>query len=252
MQKEIYTMHDFHLRWLRIIDLIASICLIIISTTVATAQSAERNAPTPITSNVITGEEDGRAFAHYYSFTAGPGELVMKVDGKTDRYSTGFTVRLFDLDGRRLERIGLVADRLGVQETKRLRLARKQSMLIEVAGGANRLVRNFSYTIRLDGVIELPAALDEAMTPAGTSSETSSTPTTPSSGAPVEPTPGTPVEAPAESTSSTTASGSSGVRLPFRFGEISFPATGKLFIEMKDGTVTELDLRQVQRITIRP
>jgi len=59
----------------------------------ATAQSKDKDKPTPITSNQVSGvskKQDTREL--YYSFTAGPGELVVTLDvqglsGRADRES---------------------------------------------------------------------------------------------------------------------------------------------------------------------
>jgi len=59
----------------------------------AAAQSKDKNKPTPITSTEVSGtsgKQDNREF--YYSFTVGPGELVVTLDveglsGRVDRES---------------------------------------------------------------------------------------------------------------------------------------------------------------------
>jgi hypothetical protein len=59
----------------------------------AAAQSRDKDKPTPVTSNAVSGssrKEDRREL--YYSFTAGPGELVVTLDveglsGRVDRES---------------------------------------------------------------------------------------------------------------------------------------------------------------------
>src|SRR6187455_699581 len=69
---------------------------------VAIGQSEDRDSPTPVSSNVIEGEGDGKATTYYYSFSAGPGDLKVTVDGKTDNYSSPLRVKLSDEDGKEL------------------------------------------------------------------------------------------------------------------------------------------------------
>jgi hypothetical protein len=63
----------------------------------AAAQSKDKTKPTPMTSTQVSGasrKEDGREL--YYSFTAGPGELVVTLDvqGLSGRVDAGSLVRL--------------------------------------------------------------------------------------------------------------------------------------------------------------
>lgn len=62
---------------------ILSLLLVIAATSVAVAQSGDRDHPTPINSNELRGvlNSDGGEF--FYSFTAGPGPLTITVEVKS-------------------------------------------------------------------------------------------------------------------------------------------------------------------------
>jgi hypothetical protein len=49
----------------------------------AAAQSKDRDHPTPLKSNELTGDLDNSGNEYFYSFIAGPGELTLTVDVKS-------------------------------------------------------------------------------------------------------------------------------------------------------------------------
>ena len=64
------------------------------------AQSQDRENPTPLAANTITGSGVGKKVEYYYSFTAGPGEIVVTIDLKAKAGSTNADVEIFDADSK--------------------------------------------------------------------------------------------------------------------------------------------------------
>jgi hypothetical protein len=77
-----------------------SLLIAVTMTAMALAQSSDRDHPTTLKSNEITGDVDGTGGEYFYSFTAAPGELVITADAKGGADS-GATIgfELFNQDG---------------------------------------------------------------------------------------------------------------------------------------------------------
>src|SRR6187549_2088474 len=124
----------------------------------ATAQSKDKDKPTPITSNQVSGvskKQDTREL--YYSFTAGPGELVVTLDveglsGRSDRESL---VRLtfFDQDSHEVGKFhrqsGLNGD--NKRQVEKYNLTKQTSLVMRVTfeAGASK------YKVGLSGDVSL-------------------------------------------------------------------------------------------------
>jgi len=92
----------------------------------AAAQSKDRDNPTPITSNPVSGssrKDDRREF--YYSFTAGPGELVVTLDveGLSGRVDSLSLVRLTFYD-KEFHEVGKFARQSGLNGERKRQVER--------------------------------------------------------------------------------------------------------------------------------
>lgn len=76
--------------------LIFTLLLIVGATGFAFAQSTNRDHPTPLRSDEITGDLNGNEIEYFYSFTAGGRELTLTVDVKSSDGTTGTNFELLD------------------------------------------------------------------------------------------------------------------------------------------------------------
>lgn len=129
--------------------------LLVIAAVPATAQSSDPDSPSPLTSNVIEGEGDGQAVVYYYRFAAGPGEVKITVDAKTDYYSTPFVVDLLDEDGKQLEQIYVVATGSGKREVKQHKFLRQMPAILRLSTREDKEVKSLTYKIKLEGEVGL-------------------------------------------------------------------------------------------------
>jgi len=120
---------------------------------VVNAQSEDQDNPTPLTSNVITGEGDGKATTYYYSFTAGPGDVKVTVDGKTDNYSSPLRVKLMDENGKDLLDVYVVANNPSKREVGQRRFVRQQKVIMSVSMNDDAQVKLMSFKIKLDDAV---------------------------------------------------------------------------------------------------
>src|SRR5688500_14516300 len=109
-----------------------ALLLLAASVVPSAAQSSDPDSPTPLTSNVIEGEGDGEAAVYYYRFAAGPGEVKVTVDAKTDYYSTPLEIQLSDRDGKELENIYVVATGAGKREVKWHKYMRQMPVVLRI------------------------------------------------------------------------------------------------------------------------
>ena len=227
----------------------------------AAAQSEDRDSPTALALNVVEGEGDGRAATHYYSFTAGPGDVKVTVDGKTDNYSSPLRVKLSDEDGRELLDVYVVANKPPKRETGQRRFVRRQKVVLSVSMNDDPQVKLLSYRVRLDGAVTFegaPAPDASAAPPVAYQVGATQTPaqaTEPSAAATPAAEASIATEPAAATEQSAAASGKNKQLvkgLLNAIGErLNVPAAGNLRVEMKDGTVQEFDLTKVKKILVR-
>ena len=133
----------------------------------APAQSKDKNTPTPMTSNQVSGasrKEDRREL--YYSFTAGPGELVVTLDvqGLSGRVDSLSLVRLtfYDQD---FHEVGTIERQSGLngenkRQVEKLNLSKETSLVMRLTfdAGASK------YKVGLSGAISAGKPADAAVT----------------------------------------------------------------------------------------
>ena len=75
---------------------VISLLLMIVATSAAVAQSADRDHPTPLNSDELRGVLQGNGGESFYSFTAGPGELTLTVEVKSREGTLAMPFELLD------------------------------------------------------------------------------------------------------------------------------------------------------------
>ena len=126
----------------------------------AAAQSKDRDHPTPVKSNEINGELDASGDEYFYSFLAGPGELIITVDVKS---STGQALLNFELLDKNAAAAILCCefaqaneDGESARNVKSVKLGKRQLVVLHVTVGKSG---RGTYRVRLSGAVafEKPA-----------------------------------------------------------------------------------------------
>ena len=199
----------------------ALVCFLalVVSTDAANAQSKDRDNPTRLTSNAISGlvDSDSRGNYYYYSFMAGPGEvsITLTVDpGRPPNDSIGFyeiytgvNFSLFDRNAAEIAgKTVITSQRTGSkQAVARVEVTRRQLVVLSVhiQDGYMHISVGGKYRIRIDGAVEF---------------------------------------------------GQNGSATPPTDSDISgcLPKQGTLIIKMKDGSKKIIDLSEAESVTVVP
>lgn len=172
----------------------------------AWCQSTDFSRPTPITEVPLTGEHDGsRDVAHFYTFEAGPGSILVTFDGHTTKYSSNAQTKLWDANRNPIGELGLTISTEPSSVTKRFNLAKRQRIILETDVHQDSTMGVMSYSVNISGAVQLarPAS-------AGDTAETDA------------------------------------ARSMAPAGHRS----GRLHLEMKDGTVRDFDMTAIRRIVV--
>lgn len=215
------------------------ICLVVLLVSVSVmvqAQSEDIDNPTPVTGNLISGEGDGKAQTIYYMFTAIPGDLKVTVDAKSDQYSTPVVVSLLDEDGKELLQVYNIAVGAGHREVKSRRFVRTQKVIVKIALREDAQVKLVSYKIKLDGAIQSTGVEGQLGTLNNEMNESTG-------------------QKSPQAQMQTSANGMmkkvGGLTITNPSGEkLTLPVNGKLLIELTDGSIQELDLTTVKKISV--
>jgi hypothetical protein len=222
----------------------------------AQSASTDRDNPTALTANEVRGAGINKNVQYYYTFLAGPGEVVLTTDAAAKSGSTFFEVEVFNLDAESLEVIRYGPTMTPERKVKRFQIAQQQPVLLRV----NLDTSAGNYMVRVGGVVQLdsaatlsptPSASDAGATvPLASSDPTAATPTS-------EGTLPVTTETSVTTTASTAGSAAGGKMSKFgkfwmRMGAASellgLSKIGKLKIDMKDGTSQEISLLKVKKI----
>jgi len=193
------------------------------------AQSTNRDDPTPLTSNEVSGNFDDPergAKEYFYSFTAGPGDLTITFDLKgRDRDASGSVAyELLPSNGSEGDPI-LCCEyaQTGGGTTGRsvanVKLTRRQNVILHLT---NSIYRGGSFNVRFSGA---PISFGGAAAGRGDGGNTGE---------------------------------DRGRGEGYGHGNnhggdpVEVPASGILHIRMKDGTVRDIDLSRVRSITVKP
>jgi hypothetical protein len=136
----------------------------------ASAQSTDRDNPTPLASNEIKGEGPGKDAEYYYSFTAGPGEVTITVDLKATAYSTAVRFELLDADSKQLLAHNMNATSARAERVvERVKVREKQTVILKLVLDSN----TGEYMVRLSGAVKFGGS---GPSPGGGSSDTPGNP----------------------------------------------------------------------------
>lgn len=219
----------------------------------ALAQSGDRDNPTPLASNMIKGTGTGKKVEYYYSFTAGPGEVIVTIDLKAKSGSTNADVEIFDGESEKVFYNYPGATSTSERHVKKFSLSSKQQLLLRLAFDRDA----GEYVIKLAGPVELAAPAptaetvmapaDSAAAPAPTEEATPPATDTPAP----DPSTATPIEG----STAKPGKGSKfdlGLNLMQTVGtHFGLPTSGMLHIVMKDGTTQDVDLSKVKSASVK-
>lgn len=138
------------------LNLILTAILALMLGLTAQAQSTDIDNPTPLTSNVITGENDGRAETLYYSFTATKGDVKITFDGKITDYSDLIYIDLLNEDGsEELLEISARANNAGNRTVGTKRFLSGQKVILRISIDKDALRGGLTYKIKIEGAVKL-------------------------------------------------------------------------------------------------
>lgn len=229
----------FHLKtraFSRCFNLLATISFILIAFVgSADAQSTDPDNPTPMTTNEVKGRwaRGSKAFSHFYSFVAGPGEVQVMFYFVTDEM-------MMQAGGQLLDASGLALTELNAYEQKSSQLSYDLVYGLATEAGV-RLVSRFNVKRRQKLTIRAFSALNNSAewggwykihVEGGNPSFTGDAPPT------------NPGNSATHLSANTTGSGISS--LP------CLPKSGKLRFVMNDGTIEEINLSNVREVMAKP
>ena len=211
--------------------------MIISSVGLANSQSKDRDKPTPLTSNVVSGtlSTDRGKESYYYSCIAGPGEvtITLTVDSATGSNLDQVQFDLYDEDEVRIaSQLARACCGKSGQAVARVNITRRQSVLLGISiseyhyGGGK-------YRIRLGGAVtfgqdtEENKRLEKKMLDEIAAMEVNDI---------FDPTPRLREESQSRNTDNPEC----------------LPKKGILYVRMKDGSIKSIDLSQVKEITLEP
>jgi len=248
-------------RWTTAI--VVSLLLLVTQADAANAQTAtstDRDNPAPLASNEIRGMGIGKNVEYFYTFLAGPGEIVLTTDVRAKEYSTYFETLLFNMDAKELGVIRYGPTMRSERRITRVQLGLQQPILLQVALDSSA----GEYMVRVGGAVQLDSAATLSPTPVqqGTSAsipivtiDTATPPVTTTDAVP--PVTADPTSSQPPVTDPTAAIAAGGTvskfqKLWMRLGAASellgLSKIGKLKIDMKDGTSQEISLLKVKKI----
>jgi hypothetical protein len=202
--------------------LLASILLL----PVATAQT---RTPTAVTTSIIEGKGDVNGVDDLYRFEAGPGDFTIAVEATTDYYSRQLELKLISANGREAGGVDVVASNATGRTSRTFHTKSHQPFTLSVHADRDASIKSLTYKVTLGGAVDAarPAEAPGAST---TDQQLTDVPTnTPPAMA-----------------------GRDAIAVSFTQtvnGLPALPASGVLRLEMKDGTITVIDLSRVSRLT---
>jgi hypothetical protein len=146
----------------RIGSALAVAAALVTSTTVVHAQSTDRDHPTRMTSSEIKGVGDGTLKEYFYTFVAGPGELVLTLDATAKSGYLNLSVELFDTDFKSVARVKMNEARPTFRQVERFNLPRAQPVIMQVSV-TSEIAR---YAVRVSGAVKFADSPTSAPAPA--------------------------------------------------------------------------------------
>jgi hypothetical protein len=140
---------------------IFAVLLVIVSAGTSAAQSTDRYNPTPLKSNELKADFSQDDPEYFYSFTAGPGEVIFTLDVKGATPSGGIPYfHLFTANGRELASFDKFAARNSSELlVKRVSFAKRQPVVLRIS----KPIGGGFYRLRISGAaaFEREAATDK-------------------------------------------------------------------------------------------
>lgn len=206
------------------LNLISLVILSLTFISTTQAQSTSQSNPTPITANEITAKGPSQETNYYYSFTGGPGEVMITLNIKAKQYSTFARLEVLDagLNTFATHNMNAATSAGPEQVMKKIELSKKQTIFLKLTLDGNLA----EYKIRLGGAVELNSP----------SSDNSS------------------VSAGNMTSQSANKDKLSNVDFSkIKLGQfINLPKSGTLVIQMNDGTTQEINLKNVKNVMVKP
>lgn len=219
---------------------IATTFLVIAACCLALGQSTDQANPTPLQSAelVIAGPQKANQ-QYYYSFPAGPGEVTLSISLKAKSSSTFAGIKVFDEELNTLAFHNMSAEKSPSMAKKTFEVGTKQTLLMSFTSDPSL----GEFKIKFGGAVEFGSS--------------SSLPA-PISGPPVATDNGQPSTSSGAENGSNEAPSAKVKNKSFVMSildaagqRFNIPANGKLRIEMKDGSIQEIDLTQVKKILVK-
>lgn len=132
--------------------------LILMLSPSSNAQSKDRDNPTRLTSNVISGSINAETYGdnYHYTFGAGPGEVTITLTVESEKglfNINSISYDLFDRDARRLGgKFVMASSGRSEQSVERITVSRRQPLLLRVIVQNNSGSGNFR--LRLSGAVD--------------------------------------------------------------------------------------------------
>ncbi len=209
-----------------------------------TAQSTNQSEPTQFSGNEYAGKGPSKETLYYFGFTGGPGEVSVRLEIKAKQYSTFARLEILDaeLDTLATHNMNAATTSGAQQVLKKINLDEKQTVLLKVTLDSNLA----NYKIAIGGAVQAAGSAPADTPP-------SDTPTPDTGGGGSTTTQPTASEASPGPTGSTGGNKFFNIDLgKFKLGQfINFPKTGTLVIQMKDGSIQEIDMASVKSVTVK-
>lgn len=132
---------------------VAALLLLVAAAGSTSAQSTDRNNPTPLRSDELKADFSQDDPEYFYSFTAGPGEVIFTLDVKGAAPGGGIPYfHLFNTDGRQLDSFDqFAAGNASEKLVKRVSFAKRQPVVMRIA----KPIGGGSYRLRIGGAVAL-------------------------------------------------------------------------------------------------
>lgn len=135
---------------------ILGLLLLLTATGSAFAQSTDRDHPTVLRSNEITGDLTSAEVEYFYSFTAGAGEVTITVDVKSSGGTTGTAFELLDGDANKAliccEGAQADSDGQSGRDVVSIKLAKRQTVVLHLTPFK---YGHGTFRVRITGATEL-------------------------------------------------------------------------------------------------
>jgi len=229
----------------------AILCLIALTVLAASAaaQSTDRDNPTPLATNEIRGHAVGKKVEYYYTFLAGPGEVILMVDSGAKGSFSQLDAQLFDFDAEKLAQVqNLPYPGETSRKVTRVTFGAQQPVLLRIFLDYEAA----QYLVRVSGAVQVgggDASFSGSSPGAPTASESA-----PGAGS-ESAAPSQAVATSTDSAANPTAGKATGLKKLWvkltSVGEVlGLAGVGALHVEMKDGTAQDIALGKIKKVLV--